>query len=95
MELGTARRAITPPKPVRLAGYATRTAPFDGVLEDICVRVHDYRCGADRAVLVYGDLLWWNTEFVSMARPRLAAALAVSEEQILFVACLLYTSRCV
>lgn len=86
MELGTARRAITPPKPVRLAGYATRTAPFDGVLEDICVRVHDYRCGADRAVLVYGDLLWWNTEFVSMARPRLAAALDVSEEQILFVA---------
>ena len=57
MELGTAKRAITPPRPVRLAGYATRTTPFDSVLEDIYVRVHDYRCGSDRAVLVYGDLL--------------------------------------
>ena len=86
MELGTAKRAITPPRPVRLAGYATRTTPFDSVLEDIYVRVHDYRCGSDRAVLVYGDLLWWNSEFVAMARPRLAAALGVKEEQILFTA---------
>ena len=35
MELGTAKRVITPPRPVRLAGYATRTTPFDSVLEDI------------------------------------------------------------
>ena len=84
MELGTAKRVITPPRPVRLAGYATRTTPFDSVLEDIYVRVHDYRCGSARAVLVYGDLLWWNSEFVAMARPCLAAALGVKEEQILF-----------
>ena len=37
MELGTAKRVITPPRPVRLAGYATRTTPFDSVLEDIYV----------------------------------------------------------
>lgn len=86
MELGTAKRVITPPRPVRLAGYATRTTPFDSVLEDIYVRVHDYRCGSARAVLVYGDLLWWNSEFVAMARPCLAAALGVKEEQILFTA---------
>lgn len=86
MELGTARRSITPLRPVRLAGYATRTAPFEGVLEDICVRVHDYRCGNERAILVYADLLWWNSEFIADARPRLAAALGVQEEQILFTA---------
>ena len=86
MELGTAKRAITPPKPVRMAGYATRTSVFDGVLEDIFVRVHDYRCGDQRAVMIYGDLLWWNREFISMARPRLAAMLEVKEQQILFVA---------
>ena len=86
MELGTAKRVITPPRPVRLAGYATRNTPFDSVLEDIYVRVHDYRCGSARAVLVYGDLLWWNSEFVAMARPCLAAALGVKEEQILFTA---------
>lgn len=79
MELGTAKRVITPPRPVRLAGYATRNTPFDSVLEDIYVRVHDYRCGSARAVLVYGDLLWWNSEFVAMARPCLAAALGVKE----------------
>lgn len=86
LELGTAKGVITPEKPVRLAGYATRTKAFEGVDEDLYVRVHDYRSGAGRAVLIYGDLLWWNTEFVDMARPRLAAALGVSEEQILFVA---------
>lgn len=86
MELGTARRSITPLRPVRLAGYATRTEPFEGVLEDIYVRVHDYRCGTGRAILVYGDLLWWNSEFVAAARPRLAAALGVQEQQILFTA---------
>lgn len=51
MELGTAKRVITPPRPVRLAGYATRTTPFDSVLEDIYVRVHDYRCGSARAAI--------------------------------------------
>ncbi|WP_367924752.1 alkaline ceramidase, partial [uncultured Ruthenibacterium sp.] len=53
---------------------------------DIFVRVHDYRCGDQRAVMIYGDLLWWNREFISMARPRLAAMLEVKEQQILFVA---------
>lgn len=86
MELGTAQRRITPLRPVRLAGYATRTAPFEDVLEDIYVRVHDYRCGTDRAVLVYADLLWWNSEFIASALPRLAAALGVQEHQILFIA---------
>ena len=51
MELGTAKRVITPPRPVRLAGYATRNTPFDSVLEDIYVRVHDYRCGSARAAI--------------------------------------------
>ena len=88
MELGTAKRVITPPRPVRLAGYATRTTPFDSVLEDIYVRVHDYRCGSARAVLVYGGTLsvGGTSEFVAMARPCLAAALGVKEEQILFTA---------
>ncbi len=84
--LGTAKLEITPEHPVRLVGYATRTTPFEKVLEPIFVRVHWYEQEEQKALLLYGDLLWWNSEFVAMARPRLARALGVEEESILFVA---------
>lgn len=86
LKLGAAKQTITPPEPVRLAGYASRTSPFERVRQDIYVRVHDYRCGTERVVLIYGDLIWWNSEFIAAARPRLAHTLGVTEQQLLFCA---------
>ena len=86
LKLGTAKLTINPEKPVRMVGYATRTGPYDEILQDIYTRVYSLRQGENQVVLVYGDLLWWNSTFVAAARPRLSKALGLKEEQVLFVA---------
>lgn len=86
MKLGIAKRIITPQRPVRLCGYATRTDVFDGVLVDIYLRVHYQESYDNTVVLVYGDLLWWNSEFVSIVRKEAADAVKLPLESIYFVA---------
>lgn len=86
LKLGTAKLVINPQNPVRMVGYATRTRPYDGVLEDINTRVYSLEQEGTRVLIVYGDLLWWNSTFVAEARPKLAKAMDLTEEQILFVA---------
>ena len=86
MRLGTAKRIITPKKPVRLCGYATRMDVFDGVLEDIYLRVHYQEYKNNTVVFLYGDLLWWNSEFVAIARKEAADAAALPIDSIFFVA---------
>ncbi len=86
MQLGTAKLTITPPMPVRLCGYATRTTSFEQVKEDIFVRVQLHRCGQEQLLFVYGDLLWWGTDFVAQAREKISANHGIAQEQIFFVA---------
>ncbi len=88
MRLGTAKLTITPLKPVRMCGYATRTLPFEGVAEDIWLRVHflESEETGRRAVFIYGDLLWWNSRFVERVRPAAAGLAGTPEESIFFVA---------
>ncbi|MFQ9511681.1 MAG: hypothetical protein ACLRZ7_12420, partial [Lachnospiraceae bacterium] len=86
MKLGIAKRIITPQSPLRLCGYATRTDVFDGVLEDIYLRVHYQESKNNTAVFLYGDLLWWNSEFVSMVRQEAADVAGLPLHSIFFVA---------
>lgn len=86
MQLGTAKLTITPPMPVRLCGYATRTTLFEQVKEDIFVRVQLHRCGQEQLLFVYGDLLWWGSDFVAQTREKISAAYEIAQEQIFFVA---------
>jgi hypothetical protein len=86
MRLGTAKRIITPKKPIRLCGYATRTDVFSGVLEDIYLRVHYQEYKNSTVVFIYGDLLWWNSEFVAIARKEAAYAAKLPLTSIFFVA---------
>jgi hypothetical protein len=86
MRLGTGKRIITPKKPVRLCGYATRRDVFDGVLEDIYLRVHYQEYKNNTVVFIYGDLLWWNSEFVMAARKEAAEAAGLPMDSIFFVA---------
>ncbi|MBO1266096.1 neutral/alkaline non-lysosomal ceramidase N-terminal domain-containing protein [Proteiniclasticum sp. SCR006] len=69
MLLGTSKTVITPLKKLRLAGYATREAVFDDVLEDIYIRVYwlrDEKLNKDE-VIIYGDLIWFSEPFVEKA----------------------------
>ncbi len=86
MKLGIAKRIITPQSPLRLCGYATRTDIFDGVLEDIYLRVHYQESKANTVVFLYGDLLWWNSEFVSMVRQEVADGVGLPLHSIFFIA---------
>ena len=84
--LGVAKKCINPAVPVRLAGYATRTAPYEMVREDIFTRVHYYTWNTGRLVFVYGDLLWWGSDFVTRMRKSLGAAHGLREEEVFFFA---------
>lgn len=86
MELGTAKCVITPEHPVRLCGYASRSIPFEGIEEDIYLRVHIQKQKKEYFLFVYGDLLWWNSEFVSEVRPILSDKYQIRQENIWFVA---------
>lgn len=86
MKLGTSKRIITPKRPVRLCGYATRTDVYDGVLEDIYLRVHYHKSKDNTVVFLYGDLLWWNSDFVAIAKTEVAKAASIPLNSIYFVA---------
>lgn len=86
MKLGTAKCKITPQMPVRLAGYASRKAEFEGIKEDIYLRVHVHRTDSAQAVFIYADIIWWDTQLVSAARKALLTNFNLQPEEIHFIA---------
>lgn len=86
MLFGTSKRVITPPLPVRLAGYASRKDCFETVDEDIYVRVHIQQTAKAQLVFLYGDLIWWNTQFTDNARNRLQKELGLDARNLFFTA---------
>jgi neutral ceramidase len=70
--VGVATVKITPPKPVPLAGYAARTAPYDHVDQDVyatALALRDSRGG--RGVLVTMDLCIFPREVGNQVRERI------------------------
>ncbi|QTQ11648.1 alkaline ceramidase [Treponema parvum] len=86
IRLGIAKLMISPDIPLRLCGYASRTENFTCVTEDIFLRVHYWRTDTCRVVIVYADLLWWNPDFIDVARPMLERKLGITEDEVLFTA---------
>lgn len=86
MELGTSKICITPNKPLRLCGFGFRTEPFKDVRKDIFVRVFILQDKDELVTIIYGDLLWWNTEFVSSIEKQLGQMLGFNADKVLFVA---------
>ncbi|MEM1483335.1 alkaline ceramidase [Oscillospiraceae bacterium PP1C4] len=86
MQLGTAKLSITPQKPVRLCGYATRTTAFDEVKEDIFLRVQLHQHENETLLFLYADLLWWGSDFVNEAYQKIAGICDIPSEHIFFVA---------
>lgn len=86
MHLGTAKGIITPAEKVRLAGYAARTEIFDEVKEDIWTRVFYFREKDTELAFIYGDVLWWGSDFISRYRDEIAAKTGVLPQNIIFIA---------
>ena len=87
LKCGTARAVITPGSPVRMAGYADRTGPYEGRYEDIWLRalhLSDTESGR-RAVIVSADLIWFNPEMMGLLEERLAT-IGYSRDEVVFTA---------
>ena len=88
--LGSAVADITPPDPVPLAGFAHRTGSLEGIRRRLCARV--WMLGQEapggvvrhRALVVQGDIVWWDDERVAALREQLHAALGIAPACILF-----------
>lgn len=85
-KLGTSKICITPNVPLRLCGFGFRTEAFKSVRKDIFVRVFALQDEDDMVMIVYGDLLWWNTEFVSSIKSRLEQKMGLDADRVLFTA---------
>ncbi len=77
---------ITPLHPLRLAGFASRIGVYEKVITPIEAQCLLFKQGDREVLLVGADLLWWSPDFIHSFRPRLAEAMNLSEEQILFTA---------
>ncbi len=87
LKCGTARAVITPGSPVRMAGYADRTGPYEGKYEDIWLRalhLSDTESGR-RAVIVSADLIWFNPEMMELLEERLGT-IGYSRDEVVFTA---------
>ena len=80
IELATSKVCITPEKPLRLIGFAFRSKGYDCVRKDIFVRVMDFCSDGVRVVVIYGDLLWWNSRFAERMRSCLEARSGLLQE---------------
>jgi hypothetical protein len=83
-KIGLAREKITPQRPVLLAGYASRTRPFEKVESDLYAKalvLEDSR--GNRGVLVTSDLLGFPAAVADPVCVRVQEKLGLKREQIL------------
>lgn len=82
--IGAARRDITPRVPCRLAGYAARNKPHEGIHAPLSLRAL-YARGEDgtQAVLISADLIWFGGIAAPEVRGAVGKELGVPESHVL------------
>jgi len=82
---GAAKVKITPSEPIFLAGYAGRTKPSEGVLQDIWIKAAAFQDGAGPVtVITTSDLVGLDTGTIEEVQRRVLARHGVPRERILF-----------
>ena len=81
---GLAKVCITPQSPVWMSGYAARTKPSEGVLQDLYARALalEDRSG-ERAVLITADLIGLSASTVSQLTGPIARRHGLARDQVL------------
>ncbi len=83
-KVGLASVKITPPEPVRMSGYASRTQPSQSVALDLYAKalaIEDQR--GQRAVLVTSDIIGFRAEFAEPTCRRISETTGLKRQQIL------------
>lgn len=88
--LGTAKIDITPVKPIPLAGFGSRSGPFEGVNRRLFVRVNVLEQEVDgakrRLLIVQGDIIWWGSERMERIRATLAERFGIGPSDLILSA---------
>jgi neutral ceramidase len=86
LKAGLAKAVITPPVGVRLCGYAARTQPSTGILDDLYAKALVLDDGQERFALVVCDLLWVGKELVNDTKKRIREQTGIKEENVMMAA---------
>jgi len=82
--VGLARVKITPEEPIRMAGYASRNKPSEGVLTDLYVKAMAFEDGrGERTVLLTADVIGYNAKVADFICSRIMEKTALQRRQIL------------
>jgi len=82
--VGLARAKITPTQPIRMAGYASRDKPSEGVLADLFAKAMAIEDGrGNRAVLLTADVIGFRAKVADYICERIMAATSLKRSQIL------------
>lgn len=81
---GLASATITPKEPLMLAGYASRTEPFTGVLDELHAKAFALEdASGNRALILTADIIGFSAEVGDPIRERIAAETKIPRERIL------------
>lgn len=86
LKLAACRVDISPPLPIRLAGFADRVGPYERQIDPIEAQLILLEQGDERVMLVGADLLWWSPELVDRLNQRLATVVGSSCERVILTA---------
>lgn len=85
MKIGLGRVAITPDKPVWMAGYASRTEPGTGKLHDLWTKALAVQDGAgNTVVIVTADIIGFSLDMTDGVSARVEQAHGIPRSNLLF-----------
>jgi neutral ceramidase len=85
MKIGLGRVAITPSKPVWMAGYASRTEPGSGKLHDLWTKAMALEDAAgNKVVIVTADIIGFSLDMTDAVSKRIEDAYGIPRSNLLF-----------
>ena len=87
LKVGIAAAKITPEKPIRIAGYASRDKPSEGVLQDLYAKamvLEDSQ--GERGLLITADVIGFNAKVADMICKKIIQETGLQRRQIMLMA---------
>ena len=84
LKVGLARAKVTPESPIRMAGYASRNKPSEGVLADLFAKAMAIEdAEGERAVLLTADVIGYNARVADLVCRKITEKTGLERRQIL------------
>ena len=80
---GTAKANITPPVPVPMSGYASRTKPYESIHDSLYLRVVTFGDGEQTAAVITADLIGLSHDFWEDVIGRIERETGIKREYVL------------